>query len=341
MTTVVYGGRRHAELKSSTTSSWDVLPQQLHALLEDAEELILVDPLSFPYESLNREGWDIPMTVAVPADIDIEAFSDLLAEPLVSKLTVLDQFIADEKTWNELRGRLPLSPIQWVPMAGLPINDVIERLLATRPAWNRIARTVVRTKDPRTFWAIRSREVKAQIRVISTHLSAALRRFVAHHPRDCETTVAIVGGGPGRWSHLARAVGAGVYTFDRHPVAVDHARLDGSIAARRLLEGDSLAAAEGFNAVVIVFELSSMETRERAAFLEKAWTTLTVGGALMVVDDFVNGAGFSTVEFERELLDASFGTAALSDAVAFSSDGGPRARTGLLVYTKLGSPQRW
>ena len=72
----------------------EVLPRQLHQALTGAERLVVLDALSFPYESLDDDEWDLPMALALPPGLSFDARRALLGPPVLSRLGC-DDLVAD------------------------------------------------------------------------------------------------------------------------------------------------------------------------------------------------------------------------------------------------------
>src|SRR5918995_797017 len=51
---------------------WDVLPARLAAVMERADTLVVLDPLSFPFEALTGTQQDVPLIVVLPWELDVD-----------------------------------------------------------------------------------------------------------------------------------------------------------------------------------------------------------------------------------------------------------------------------
>ncbi len=83
---------------------WQAGPQRLLRLLNLASCLVLLDPLSFPFELLRPVDREIPTVAALPSPPS-EELEVLLGEPLLDHLGPGDRVAAGEVTWEELAGR--------------------------------------------------------------------------------------------------------------------------------------------------------------------------------------------------------------------------------------------
>jgi hypothetical protein len=99
MKSVVYYGNLpppppvvNARLLSSNDNRKGIIAEHL----ADAEQLVILDPMSFPYELMDDEHRNIPVVVKIPAEPDDEIVSLVLGEPLLSDLTPFDTIILDD-----------------------------------------------------------------------------------------------------------------------------------------------------------------------------------------------------------------------------------------------------
>ncbi len=102
---IVYAGRLRPapEIRDAVVlSEWDVLPADLHPLLAAAESLVVLDPLSFPFEHLRPDDIDIPMAVSLPGD-DRESIEALLGEICLTRIGPWDAVAAGDELWDGLR----------------------------------------------------------------------------------------------------------------------------------------------------------------------------------------------------------------------------------------------
>jgi hypothetical protein len=85
---------------------WDVLPVRLGPLLDDADALAILDPMSFPCDALRDRDRDIPLAVRLPDGWGAEELVALFGVPLLDALTPLDAVaVADDEVWSALRAR--------------------------------------------------------------------------------------------------------------------------------------------------------------------------------------------------------------------------------------------
>jgi len=102
---IVYSGRMRPapDLRDAVVlSEWDVLPADLHPLLAAAEALVVLDPLSFPFEHMRSTDGDIPIAVALPGE-DPAGTEELLGSVCLDHLGPWDAVAAGDATWESLR----------------------------------------------------------------------------------------------------------------------------------------------------------------------------------------------------------------------------------------------
>lgn len=117
---LVYRGRADVALPAGTQdlTTRDVLPARLWPRLEEASSLVILDAWSFPYEALRAADWDVPLVVALPADIPSDALLESLHGDLLTHLGPLDRVVtADDLLWAALRERYHLDDDQRLPLA--------------------------------------------------------------------------------------------------------------------------------------------------------------------------------------------------------------------------------
>src|SRR3954454_22885596 len=84
-------------------SDWDVLPSQLSSALERASVLVVLDMLSFPFESLTGDLQDVPLILLLPAGFDANFLMTVFGKAALSKLSFFDRFAAADDVWTEVR----------------------------------------------------------------------------------------------------------------------------------------------------------------------------------------------------------------------------------------------
>jgi SAM-dependent methyltransferase len=100
---LVFTGR-HRQVNSPGTVVVDdreATPRRILPLLNRASALVLLDPLSFPYEVLRPVDRDVPVAASLPP-LATAALEALLGEPLLNHLGPGDRVAAYPAAWEEL-----------------------------------------------------------------------------------------------------------------------------------------------------------------------------------------------------------------------------------------------
>lgn len=106
---IVYAGRRADDVARDLhpIDDWQLAMPALYPLLDGCEELVVLDPLSFPFELLRPQDWDVPLVVALPADADADAGAVTALGPAVlDRLTPYDRVTSWEDALTD-RGPAP------------------------------------------------------------------------------------------------------------------------------------------------------------------------------------------------------------------------------------------
>src|ERR687893_810000 len=119
---VFYAGRFSEEVSSAglpgdhtVLSDWDVLPAQLASALEPASILVVLDMLSFPFESLPGDLVDVPLILLPPPVSDADFLAPVFGKAAFSRLGFFDRVaVAEDELWAELRGGYGLAQGQRV-----------------------------------------------------------------------------------------------------------------------------------------------------------------------------------------------------------------------------------
>jgi SAM-dependent methyltransferase len=83
---------------------WQATPRRLLPLLNVASRLVLLDPLSFPFEVLRPVDRDVPVAVALPP-APVDELEALLGESLLDHLGPGDRAAASDEMWAALADR--------------------------------------------------------------------------------------------------------------------------------------------------------------------------------------------------------------------------------------------
>src|SRR5215217_4930348 len=110
---VVYAGRFVERVAAgdlpdgcAVLGDWDVLPSQLASAVERATAFVVLDPLSFPFEAIAREQWDVPLILFLPGEYDAVFLTSVFGKPVFERLGFFDRIATGDATlWEELSVR--------------------------------------------------------------------------------------------------------------------------------------------------------------------------------------------------------------------------------------------
>jgi hypothetical protein len=97
---LLYRGRLDAApaAQAEVLGEWDVLPADLLPRLASARTLVVLDPVSFPFESLRPADWDVPVLLSLldlgPDDVTA------LGDDALRRLLPGDGVVAEAATWQ-------------------------------------------------------------------------------------------------------------------------------------------------------------------------------------------------------------------------------------------------
>lgn len=346
---LVYAERERGVVGNDTFRSideWSVLPGALSGALASASALIVVDPLSFPFEDVPAHSWQLPMTVVWPDDHDLDVLMTLLHEPLLSELTFLDRLVVrDDATWERLSARYKFGASQRVRGGNTPVSALVAQAVRAHGiaelAHEELTMRGVGTLDP---WTLRVGENKrdhlAELHAIRSIVEGARERRVL----EGALVVAHVGAGIGR---LRAAFGDADYSgFVAVAPAAQQAQANfpdvpfAALGARSAIPSPR----ESLDLAVLTHAPSLLRAEQRVNLFATVWRALRVGGQLVVLDSFVPRASRPYVgadELVAELLRGAGHGVVVTDVRSLRSSSSPTADRGLIVTTKIGVPQRW
>jgi len=319
--TVVYAGRRRPALLPGTVvlDDWAVLPRPLNEALAVAERLVVLDALSFPYESLDEVGWDVPMALALPSELGLDAWRALLGPPVLSRLTLDDLVIGgDDAGWERLAEEFALPRGQW--LAG-PADDagLVAHVLAGAPP------------------CLGRREEKAAFLREAAAVAEAAGRATGPSP-----SALVLGCGRGAWAQVLARLGYAPVGFDCDLEGLAEARRNfPGLAFREGGEPGGLAGAPEACAVALLAGgLAAQAPGHRQQVLAQAWEALRPGGSLLVLDHLAGRPGepgrMAADEMIAAVQAAAAGEAVLDDVRARLDAGASPPGRGLLAFRRPG-----
>ncbi len=373
---VVYAGRFSERIAKAglppdclVLSDWQVLPAQLGSALRRATDLIILDPLSFPFESMTDEQRDMPIVLTIPTGSESFAIDEVLGEPLLSNLGLFDRIVTgDDALWNELAQKY-----RWRPSQRIHLDATPETVAGEISVQEREADGVAVTDDvyePRSYWINRGRELarRAPLRAICSSrsnlpLNKAMHRvqFAALEPRfvaakgsrdaDAPFDVLEVGAGVGRWASVSGLSGTRYHGVDLSDDMLGAASTDYPEAHFESLGPDLLLPYddESLDLTFTVDTLHHNPTPSKRTLLSEMWRVTRPGGRLLFLEDFVaeRMSPGSTIHpmsiksFVGLVMEASAGQVTLEYAQSLRYPGDDVSRAGLLELSRLGTPKSW
>lgn len=361
---VLYAGRFAPGIKEAGTpegcillDDWDVLPARL-AAVEGASDLVVLDPLSFPFETLTGVLRDVPLIVVLPEGSGADFLAAVFGEPVFGRLDFFDRVAtADAALWEDLRRRYRLAGGQLVRLGNTGPEDAAGEIAAllraevhgdemdptadgTRPGVRRAARGAFPAKVAH----------RAQRAVLEPQFAAA------HGGRaeDVPFRVLEVGAGEGRRAAGFDPAESEYHGLDRDEDAVLAARSEWPEVPFGHLGPDLLFPYkdETFDLVFSVGLLGRYPDPEKRRLLSEMWRVARPGGRLLFLEDFVAteegvksgshaGHGLSVLTFVELLLVATDWQVVMEHVESLRYPDEVLTRGGLIAVSRLGVPQRW
>lgn len=324
---LVYVGRRRdieAPPDSLLMTDWDALPVRIAPILNRADSLTILDPMSFPFDALRDSDRGIPLAVELP-DLEPEVLAQLLGTPLLRHITPFDAVATtSEEAWSALRARY-----SW-------------------PHFIRIAPTAAVSAgmdlagDP--SGCLRAR--KSGHLVLAKALGVQLEAARAAVPAGELLTALILAKDIGRWASLFQLGQTDVKGIDREPESVARAALgfpEWSFDTKLSWEDEEPERAHVTFAVAALCQHSRDVRRETLSRLVRA---LRIGGRLIVLDRFLADGHVRDVgaprprELVADVWHASARHVVLEHVEALRLPNEDLTSVGVLAFTKLGRPER-
>src|SRR5215212_2708841 len=376
---VFYAGRFSEEVADAglpgdhtVLSDWDVLPAQLSAALERASVLVVLDMLSFPFESLTDDLQDVPLILLLPAALDATFLATVFGKAAFSRLGFFDRIAAaDDDLWAELRRKYGLTEGQRVEIEDGRLEHAASEISAALEAESALLAPFGEDDyEADRYWTERGDALAGDAphrAICSVHhgprfnkaihrvQAAALRpQFAAARGTQAGEVpfdVLEVGVGVGRWAasfDLAKTRFSGV---DISEGMVEAARANfPQCHFDRLGEGSILPYGdESFDLAFSVTVMHHNPTPTKRALIAEMWRVTRPGGRLMFLEDFVSGRWSTTstvypmsvLEFVGLLVDATAGQVVLEHVESVRYQHDDFTRGGLLSVSKLGVAKTW
>lgn len=351
-------------------SEWDVLPWQLAASARGAPALVVIDLLSFPFEAMTDDQWDIPLVVVLPGGFDAGFLSTVFGEPLFAHLGFFDRVATpDDAVWEELSQTYGWAENQRLRISGEDPTEAAAEIRALLEAegavpelsgngryeayryWNERGDALAHAAPQRAVCGRRPGFEKAVHRTQAEALEEQFASARGEREADVPFDVLEVGAGVGRWASsfdLARTNFVGV-DIGESMVAAARANVP---EARFEHLGPDLALPyedERFDLVFTVDVLHHNPAPAKRALLSEMWRVARPGGRLLFLEDFVaerrsEGSTvypMSVLQFVELMTQASAGRVTLEYVESLRYPGDDLVRAGLITLCKLGVPGRW
>lgn len=370
---VIYGGRfadripaASLQAESVVLDDWDVLPLRLADVLGRASVLVVLDPLSFPYEAMSR--WDVPFVVVVPPEFDADFLVSVLGTPLFEKLEFFDRVaVRDDVVWEELRRRYRWAGGQRLRIESYERGAAAEEICAMlEPVSPDVSPG--EQYDALRYWKERGEELAATAphRAVGSvhhgvdfnkamHLTqrAALEpQFAA--ARGTEGTsfdVLEVGCGVGRWAASFDPVDSRFVGLDVSGGMIEAARANFPDAVFEIMDDDLTFPFEdeSFELAFTVSVMHHNPASHKRRLLAEMWRVVRPGGRLMFLEDFVVGGGSgesivyptSVLKFVDLVLEVTAGQVVLEYVRSLRYPHDDFFRSGVISLSKLGVPRKW
>ena len=372
---LVYAGRFRDEIHTDSLkilSDRNTLPYRLFPALAEAEELILLDVPSFPFEILETEHWDIPMTVFIPPDYTDAVVDEILGQPVFSQLTFLDRFYCErDELWRSLKAKYGWADSQRFQISS---NNTEGRLSALVPRlvddereplqppeegyvysnyWEQRALYYSSPISDKLFCSVHhSRRAnksmhRQQLDAFGTYLRAITR------PVSMKSSFSLleVGCGVGRWCSILDPAQHNYHGLDVAPTMVQNAKKNYPSYIFTLLDAslNFPYPEERFDIVFTVTVLHHVDVSVKRVLLKEMFRVLRPGGFLICLEDFVYGKSHpsNTVypmgiqPFLHLLLDTTHSQLSLHHVKTLRYQHVPTLQTALLSFVKIAPTRKW
>ena len=342
---VIYAGRLADRIAGDTPSSdyvvlreQDALPHKLTGVLDRANTLVLLDPLSFPFGAMTSEHWDVPMVVTLPPDLDAEALVGALGPVLFERLGFFDRVVVpDPNLWGELRRRYRWAEGQRVTVASDDPGEALGKIHAL----------MAEPQAPTIPGGISGKMLhRVQAAALEPRFAAAR----GDRGTEDRLDVLEVGAGAGSWASSFDPASTRFVGIEAREDLVKTARANFPEGRFDLLGPDLLFPYEE-QSFDLAFSVTTMHHNPAAAkrkLLSEMWRVTRPGGLLLFLEDFVFTSRpeepavhpMSVTEFVDLILEATAGQVLLEYAESLRYPGEDLRRGGLISLSRLGVPRK-
>ena len=350
---VVYAGRFVDQLAGAdlpddcvVLGERDALPHKLTGVLDRANTLVFLDPLSFPFDALSGGQWDIPMIGVLPSGVDAGSLTSDLGAVLFERLGFFDRIVApDPAAWHELRRRYRWAESQRIPVASDHPSEVVKMvrtLLARGSSSPATSETGSTDRDPRLDKALH----RVQAAALEPRFAAAQGKQATEVSLD----VLEVGTGAGRWASSFDPTQARFIGIDAREDLLESARANFPEVRFDRLGPDLLFPYEdeSFDLVFSVAVMHHNPAPAKRTMLSEMWRVCRPGGGILFLEDFVFTGEpeepslhpTSVTKFVDLLLEATAGQVVLDYAESLRYPGEELHTGGLISLLRLGVPKQ-
>ena len=349
---VIYAGRFVDQLAGAdlpgdcvVLGERDALPHKLTGVLDRANTLVLLDPLSFPFEVLSGDQWDIPMIAVLPSGVDAGSLTSDLGPVLFERLGFFDRIVVpDPAVWDELRRRYRWAESQRIPVASDHPSEVaktVRSLLAREQSLPATSETDSTDRDPRLDKALH----RVQVAALEPRFAAAQGKQATKVPLD----VLEVGAGAGRWASSFDRTQTRFVGIDAREDLVESARANfPEVRFDRLGPDLHFPYEDGsFDLVFSVAVMHHNSAPTKRTLLSEMWRVCRPGGEILFLEDFVFAGEpeepslhpTSVTKFADLILEATAGQVVLDYVESLRYPGEELHTGGLISLLRLGVPK--
>ncbi len=324
----------------------DVLPQKLTGVLGRANTLVFLDPLSFPFEAMTDDHWDLPIVVLLPSGFDAESLTITLGPALFERLGFFDRIVARPcALWEELRRRYRWSESQRVPVITNHPSEAtkaVRALLEAESTSSTTPKADAIDHDPYLNKALH----RVQAAALEPRFTAARGE---RHDTEVPLDVLEVGTGAGRWASSFDPTKTRFVGLDVREDLVETARANFPDQRFDRLGSDLLFPYEdeSFDLVFTVTVMHHNPAPAKRTLLSEMWRVARPGGRLLLLENFVFTREpeeptiypMSVSAFVDLILDATAGQVVLEHAESLGYPGEDLRRGGLISLLRLGVPE--
>jgi SAM-dependent methyltransferase len=310
----------------------DALPHKLSGILDRANALILLDLLTFPFEAMVGDRWDVPMVVVIPSGLDVDTLTTDFGSLLFERLGFFDRLVVpNSATWDGLRRKYHWAEAQ--------------RVSVTSDHPSEVAKTICTLlADDGIDYGLRSN--KALHRVQAAALEPRFAAAAEQHDTTAPLDVLEVGAGVGRWASSFDPTEARFVGIEAREDLLETARANFPEERFDHLGSDLLFPyeEESFDLVFSVTVMHRNPAPAKRTLLSEMWRVARPGGRLLMLENFVfprqpeepTVHPMSVTEFVDLILDATAGQVVLEHVESLRYPGEDLRRGGLISLLRLG-----